>query len=101
MNKCYEYQTSIGPFYIVKHQSRYHAVYTGISIGSCTHADEVAAVLGYGYKFNLFGAELGEIDTSNIGIPTDLSDWRRCYFIPSKIRVNFKHNSRLRTQDTA
>ena len=93
MNKCYEYQTLIGHFYIVKHEDRYHAVYAGTSILSCTRPEEIAAVLGYGYKFNLLGAEICEIDTSNLGIPTDISNWTHCYFMPFKIRGNFLHNS--------
>jgi len=101
MRKCYMYQTPIGPFYIIKHQSYYHVVYDGVSFGICPRAGELAAVLGYGYKFKNPSADFDEIDTSNLGIPCELSDWTRCYFAPSSIRVNFKHNSGLKTQDTA
>jgi len=100
VNKCYEYRTSIGIFCIVKHQGCYHAVFSGISIYSCCSAAEVAAVLSHGYKFSLLGAELGEIDTSDLRIPIDLSDWVRCYFIPGNIRGSFKDNSTLETQDS-
>jgi hypothetical protein len=79
VNKCYEYHTSVGTFSIVQHQSCYHAVFSGISIYSCYSAAEVAAVLSNGYKFSLPGAELGEIDTSDLRIPIDLSGWIRCY----------------------
>jgi hypothetical protein len=77
MKNCYEYKTSIGPFYIAEYQGRYHAVFAGESLGSCTGADQIAAVLGYGYKFNFLCAELDELDTSNLGISPDLSDWKR------------------------
>jgi hypothetical protein len=93
MRKCYEYQTSKGRFYIVRHENRYHAVYSGVSICNCNCAAEVAAVLSYGYKFKLLGTESSEIDTSDLGIPVDLSDWISCYFIPDDIRMNFTHNS--------
>jgi len=46
MKNCYEFQTSVGPFYIAEYQGRYHAVFEGESIGSCTGADQIAAVLG-------------------------------------------------------
>ena len=100
MEKCYMYQTSIGPFYIVEHQNRYYAVYAGVSIGKCSRADELAAVLGYGYKFVLVNASPDEIDTSNLGIPSELSDWTRCYFTPSTLRGDFKHISELKFQGT-
>lgn len=93
MERCYSYQTSIGSFRIVKREEHYHAVYCDISILSCYRAEEVAAVLGYGHKFNLMGTKLGEIDTSNLGIPPDLSDWTRCYFAPANVRDNFGHTS--------
>jgi len=95
MEKCYAFQTIIGPFSIVNQQGRHHAVYAGISILSCIQAGEVAAVLGYGYKFSILGAEFGEIDTSNLGIPTDLSDWTRCYYTPEGGMGNFKDKSDL------
>ena len=94
MNKCFEYHTSIGPFYIVNHQDRYHAVYAETSIASCRRADELAAVLGYGYKFNLRETGGDEIDTSGLGIPPNLSDWICCYFTPDAVRVEFAQNSR-------
>ena len=77
MKICYVYQTAIGPFYIAENCGRYHAVFAGESIGSCTCADQVAAVLAYGYKFSFLGAEPGELDTSDLGIPLDLSNWKR------------------------
>ena len=80
MKNCYVYQTSIGPFYIAEYRDRYHAVFRGESIGSCTGADQIAAVLAYGYKFPFFSAEPGEIDTSKLGIPPDLSGWK---YLPS------------------
>lgn len=91
MNRCYEYQTSIGPFYIVKRQNIYHAVFAGISIESHPSADKLAAVLSNGYRFNLFGPGLGEIDTADLGIPTNISDWICCYFVPNNIKANFRH----------
>ena len=97
MEKCYEYQTKIGSFYIVKNLSGYHAVYAGMSIWNCNSANEVASILSDGFKFNFLGAELGEIDTSNLGIPQNLSNWTRCYYMPSHIRGNFKYNSSLKT----
>ena len=66
MEKCYEYQTKMGPFYIVKNLCCYYAVYAGTSIWSSTRAEEIAAVLGNGYKFSFLGSELGEIDTTNL-----------------------------------
>ena len=93
MERFYSHQTSVGPFFIVKRAERYHAVYFDISILSCYRAEEVAAVLGYGYKFSLIGTQLGEIDTSKLGIPPDLSDWTRCYFAPSNVRRNFELTS--------
>jgi len=88
----YEFQTSVGPFHIVKHQSRYHAVYAGIIICSCYRAEEIAAVLGYGYKFSFLGSGLGEIDTTNLRIPTDLSDWTSCYSMHEDISGKFTPN---------
>lgn len=87
MNKCFEYHTSIGPFHIVRQQDCYHAVYAGTSIASCERADELAAILGYGYRFKLreTDAEGEEIDTSNLGIPPNISDWICCYFTPDVI----------------
>jgi hypothetical protein len=93
MNKCFEYHTSIGPFYIVNRHGRYHAVHEGASIASCLRADELAAVLGYGYRFKLREAEGDEIDTSGLGIPPNLSDWICCYFTPDVVRVEFKQHS--------
>jgi hypothetical protein len=92
MQKVYEYRTTIGPFYIVKQGDCYHAIYAGISLFRCCRADEIAAVLGYGYKFNRFGSEIGETDTFDLGIPTDLSDWTLRYFVSTNIRSNFKQN---------
>jgi len=76
MKNCYEFQTSVGPFYIAEYQGRYHAVFEGESIGSCTGADQIAAVLGYGYKFNFICVELDELDTTKLGISPSLSDWK-------------------------
>ena len=87
MNRCFEYHTSIGPFHIVERQECYHAVYAGVSIASCQRADELAAVLGYGYRFKIREEEGEEIDTSGLGIPPSLSDWICCYFTPDTIRV--------------
>ena len=101
MHKCYEYQTPIGPFYIVEQQGRYHAIYSDISIGSCIHANEVAAVLGYGYKFTKPGMDSSEIDTSKLGIPTDLSNWISCYFVPNSIKGSFEHPSLMKPQNMA
>lgn len=95
MEKCYSYQTSLGSFSIVFRQGVYHAVYGGISVLSFCRAEEVAAVLGYGYKFSLIGSQCGEIDTANLRIPTDLSDWTRCYFTPSDIKGAFRANKNL------
>ena len=97
MKKCYEYLTSIGRFYIVKHENRYHAVFSGTSICNCNCAAEVAAVLGEGYKFKLIGSELDEIDTTSLRIPSDLTRWIQSYFIPDEIRENFTNNTDSRS----
>ena len=89
MNKWYEYQTSIGPFYIAKTLYSFHAIYAETRIFSSTRADEIAAVLSHGYKFKLSGAEHCEIDTSNLKIPAKLSNWARCYYMPSQVSRNF------------
>lgn len=100
MNKGYEYRTAIGTFYIVQYQECYHVFYAGFSIGSCNRPEELAAVLGYGYKFSLLGPGMGEIDTSNLGIPVNLSDWGRSDFLPVNIKGYFKNNYGLKSQDT-
>ena len=97
MNKCFEYHTPIGPFYIVGRQNGYHAVYEGNSIAICSRADELAAVLGYGYRFKLRETASDEIDTSDLGIPPNLSDWICCYFTPDATRAEFAQHSKGRT----
>ena len=94
MTKCYEYRTSIGKFYIVEQNDRYHAVYAGFCIGSCQRPEELSAVLGYGYRFNLFGTEFGEINTFNLGIPSDLSDWTNHNSLPVDLKdIQFNRTS--------
>lgn len=74
MNLLYEFVTDAGSFYIGQsNDGRFHPIFDGDSLGSYAEAWQAAEDLAGGHTFSA-GAD---IDTDSLGIPHDLSEWRR------------------------
>jgi len=73
MKLLYCWPTRIGPFYIAEQAGRFHPVFDDESLGSYERPEQAAEDLAGGHTFSISSG----VDTSTLGIPTDLSDWRR------------------------
>jgi len=65
--------TRIGPFYIAESGGRFHPVYEDESLGSYARPEQAAEDVAGGHTFSISGG----IDTATLGIPEDLSEWRK------------------------
>lgn len=68
----WSYITRIGTFFIEQRADRFHVVFDGESLGGYTGPEQAAASVAGGHTFS---AGAG-IDTSLLGIPEDLSEWK-------------------------
>jgi hypothetical protein len=76
MRKLYAFQTRIGPFYIAEHRGRYHPMFDNESLGSYGSARQAADDLAGGHTPNVYDpSSKAYIDTADLGIPVDLSEW--------------------------
>jgi hypothetical protein len=74
MQKLYVWNSTVGPFYIAKSgDGRFHAIYEDQPLGSYDRPEQAAAQLAGGHTFKLGNG----IDTSQLGISSELKDWRR------------------------
>ena len=73
MQKLFVWNTRIGPFYIAKIGERFHPVYDDESLGSCARPEQAAEDLAGGHTFSISSG----VDTADLGIPADLSEWQR------------------------
>lgn len=75
MKKLYSYKTRAGTFYIAEHDGRFHAVFAEESLGSYATLQQAAEDLAGGHTFTPSSG----VDTSELGIPEDLSEWERLF----------------------
>ena len=73
MRKLFVWNTRIGPFYITELVGRYHPVFNDQSLGSYARPEKAAVDLACGQTFSVVAG----VDTSEMGIPSDLSEWQR------------------------
>lgn len=73
MRKLFIYNTRIGPFYIAESGGRFHPVYEDESLGSYARPEQAAEDVAGGHAFSISSG----IDTATLGIPEELSDWRK------------------------
>ena len=73
MRKLYVYKTRVGPFYIAEHNGRFHPIFSEESLGSYATPQQAAEDLAGGHTFTPSSGH----DTSELGIPDDLSEWER------------------------
>lgn len=69
----YYYRTRVGLFLIVPRGHRWHVMFNDDSLGIYAHPHQAAEDLAGGHTFS---AGPG-IDTAELGIPYDLSDWSK------------------------
>lgn len=75
MRKLYVWQTRVGPFYIAESEGRFHPVFQDKPLGSYHSPASAADDLAGGHTFSAAGG----IDTANLGIPCDISEWEHCH----------------------
>lgn len=75
MNKLFSRMTKVGVFYIAEHEGRFHPLFQEESLGSYSTAQQAADDLAGGHTFT---SPTG-VDTSSIGIPCDLTEWKRLH----------------------
>lgn len=73
MRNLFIWDTRIGPFYIAESDGRFHPVYQDESLGSYATPEQAAEDLARGHTFSVSGGT----DTARLGIPEDVSEWRR------------------------
>ena len=74
LKKLYCWRTRIGMFYIAQsNDGRFHPVYDDESLGSYAPAQQAAEDLAGGHTFSISSG----IDTADLGIPDEISDWNR------------------------
>ena len=73
MRKLFVWNTKIGPFYIAEFQGRFHPVFEDDSLGSYSTPQQAAEDLAGGHTFSISSG----IDTANLGIPDDITEWER------------------------
>jgi len=69
----YYYSTRVGTFLIAERSGRWHVVFDDESLGSYATPEQAADDLAGGHTFS---AGRG-IDTSTLGIPADIGEWKR------------------------
>ena len=67
----YYFKTQAGTFMIVPRHGRWHLIFQDDHLGSYVTVEQAVDALASGNASSL----LGRVDTSNLGIPRDLSDW--------------------------
>jgi hypothetical protein len=76
LRKIYTWPTRVGRFYIAaSDDGRFHPVYDDESLGSYYSAQHAAEDLAGGHTFSISSG----IDTADLGIPYDVSEWERFY----------------------
>jgi hypothetical protein len=73
LRKLFVCNTRIGAFYIAESGGRFHPVYEDESLGSYARPEQAAEDVAGGHTFSISSG----IDTATLGIPEDLSEWRR------------------------
>jgi hypothetical protein len=73
VRKLFFFKTRVGTFYIAEHNGRFHPVFDDESLGSYGTAQQAAEDLAGGHTFSISGG----IDSSTLGIPEDVSEWKR------------------------
>jgi hypothetical protein len=71
----YRYQTRKGVFEIVPKYERFEIIYEEESLGSYSSPEKAADDLSGGHTCTPSNG----IDTGNLGIPDDISEWERIY----------------------
>jgi hypothetical protein len=71
MRKLYIYRTRVGPFYIAEQDGRFHPLFAEESLGSYATPEQAAEDLAGGHTFTPSSG----CDTSELGIPDDVSEW--------------------------
>lgn len=74
MRKVYKFVTRVGPFYLATQADRWHVLFEDDSLGSYLSTAHAIDDLCGGHTFS----PGGNIDTSELGIPDELSEWERC-----------------------
>ncbi len=73
MRKLYAWQTRVGWFYIVAEANgRFSPMFDGETLGSYSTAQQAVDDLAGGHTFSISGGA----DTSKLGIPDDVSEWK-------------------------
>jgi hypothetical protein len=73
MRKLFVCNTRIGPFYIAESGGSFHPVDEDESLGSYARPEQAAEDVAGGHTFSISSG----IDTATLGIPDDLSEWRK------------------------
>jgi hypothetical protein len=73
MSDSYSFETSAGPFRIVRRADHWDALFSGECLGSYATPELAADDLAGGHTF----APSSGVDTAELGIPADLSEWQR------------------------
>ena len=64
MRKLYVYRTTIGSFYIVEHEGKFHPMFSGERLGSYETPQEAAENLAGGHTFSIGGVkDISTLDT--------------------------------------
>jgi len=82
MRKLYVYRTTIGSFYIVEHEGKFHPMFSGERLGSYETPQEAAENLAGGHTFSIGGVK----DISTLAIPSDLTDWSKLGYKLQNVR---------------
>jgi hypothetical protein len=67
----YVFETSVGPFFIVPRDGRWHIMFDDESLGSYVNAIQAADDLAGGHTFSPGRG----IDTAALGIPENIGEW--------------------------
>ena len=70
---CFSYDTPLGPFHIEEQGGLFHPVFQGHDLGSYLTAQHAADDLARGKAFEVPGVK----DVTKLGIPKELSHWRK------------------------